>query len=99
MAERNPRARKRGYHNGPRRKQGRPCYPVLASDSRRIVSRQEGEHLARENGIAFIETSAKDRINVDGAFQAIVESALEKIQNDKINPYEEVFLAEISHLA
>ena len=37
----------------------------------------------------FFETSAKDRINVDNAFQAIVERTLEKINNQKINIYEE----------
>lgn len=41
-------------------------------DSEREVSRQEGETLAREFGCAFIETSAKSRINVENAFSNIV---------------------------
>lgn len=41
-------------------------------DMERQVSRQEGEDLARQFGCAFIETSAKSRINVDNAFHNIV---------------------------
>ncbi|MCJ1264428.1 Ras GTPase [Lobaria immixta] len=41
-------------------------------DGERVVSRQEGEELARQFGCAFIETSAKSRINVDNAFFNIV---------------------------
>ncbi|MCJ1275832.1 Ras GTPase [Puttea exsequens] len=40
--------------------------------SEREVSLQEGENLARQFGCAFIETSAKSRINVDNAFYDIV---------------------------
>ncbi|KAG7004992.1 ras-like protein [Physcia stellaris] len=41
-------------------------------DMERQVSRQEGEDLARQFNCAFIETSAKSRINVDNAFHNIV---------------------------
>ncbi|KAM0803197.1 ras protein [Usnea florida] len=41
-------------------------------DSEREVSRQEGEQLAHQFRCAFIETSAKSRINVDNAFFNIV---------------------------
>ncbi|KAL9128503.1 MAG: hypothetical protein Q9217_002829 [Psora testacea] len=41
-------------------------------ESERQVSRQEGEDLARQFGCAFIETSAKSRINVDKSFYDIV---------------------------
>jgi len=41
-------------------------------EDERMVSRQEGEALAREFGCKFIETSAKSRINVDQAFYDIV---------------------------
>ncbi|MCJ1463476.1 Ras GTPase [Pseudocyphellaria aurata] len=41
-------------------------------DGERVVSRQEGEDLARQFGCAFIETSAKSRTNVDNAFFNIV---------------------------
>jgi Ras-related protein Rab-2A len=32
---------------------------------KRVVSTEEGEQFARENGLAFMETSAKTRHNVD----------------------------------
>jgi GTPase SAR1 family protein len=32
---------------------------------KRVVSTEEGEQFARENGLAFVETSAKTRHNVD----------------------------------
>ncbi|KAL8995075.1 MAG: hypothetical protein Q9169_005111 [Polycauliona sp. 2 TL-2023] len=41
-------------------------------DGERQVSRKEGEDLARSFGCAFIETSAKSRINVENAFYNIV---------------------------
>lgn len=41
-------------------------------DSERMVSKEEGEQLARNFGCKFIETSAKSRINVDNAFYDLV---------------------------
>ncbi|KAL8701619.1 MAG: hypothetical protein Q9201_004804 [Fulgogasparrea decipioides] len=41
-------------------------------DAERQVSRREGEDLARSFNCAFIETSAKSRINVENAFYNIV---------------------------
>ncbi|KAH8656596.1 ras family-domain-containing protein [Tricladium varicosporioides] len=41
-------------------------------DGEREVHRQEGEALARTFGCKFIETSAKNRINVDNAFYDMV---------------------------
>ena len=41
-------------------------------DNERMVSREEGEQLARSFGCKFIETSAKSRINVDNAFYDLV---------------------------
>jgi Ras-related protein Rab-2A len=37
-------------------------------DSRRQVSTEEGERFAKENGLIFIETSAKTAFNVEQAF-------------------------------
>ena len=41
------------------------------SDSERQVSRSEGEALAKKFGISFLETSAKDNINITEAFHMI----------------------------
>ena len=38
----------------------------------RVVATQEGEELARENGMVFLETSCKTRVNVEEAFAEIV---------------------------
>mgnify|MGYP001337083874 CR=1 FL=1 len=35
---------------------------------KRVISREEAEHFARENGINYIETSVKDNINCEKAF-------------------------------
>ncbi|CAB3999536.1 ras-related Rab-37-like [Paramuricea clavata] len=37
----------------------------------RVVKKEEGERLAQENNVAFMETSAKTGMNVDLAFMAI----------------------------
>lgn len=42
-------------------------------ESKREVSQQDGLDFARENGLAFIETSAKDAVGVDTAFSRIVQ--------------------------
>jgi len=41
-------------------------------EGERVVSREEGAHVARQFGCKFIETSAKSRINVDNAFYDLV---------------------------
>lgn len=38
----------------------------------RVVSREEGMHLARQFGCRFMETSAKQRINVEESFYELV---------------------------
>ena len=41
------------------------------------VSESEGEELARKHGMMFIETSAKERIGVNEAFEEVVNKVLE----------------------
>ncbi|KAM0882305.1 hypothetical protein ACQ4PT_032410 [Festuca glaucescens] len=52
---------------------------------KRVVSTEEGEQFARENGLAFIETSAKTRHNVDQAFFETSTMVYEKIQEGAID--------------
>ncbi len=48
------------------------------SDSEdRVVSKAHGKELAKQHGWLFIETSAKDRINVDEVFHEIVRQISE----------------------
>ncbi|XP_041076646.1 ras-related protein Rab-37-like isoform X1 [Polyodon spathula] len=42
-------------------------------NSERVIKREEGEKLAREYGVPFMETSAKTGVNVDLAFLAVAK--------------------------
>ncbi|KXN71355.1 putative ras-related protein rab-2, partial [Conidiobolus coronatus NRRL 28638] len=49
-------------------------------DSKREVTREEGEKFAKENGLIFMETSAKTAQNVEDAFLDTAKNIYEKIQ-------------------
>mmetsp|Transcript_6327 Transcript_6327/g.12848 ORF Transcript_6327/g.12848 Transcript_6327/m.12848 type:complete len:212 (-) Transcript_6327:277-912(-) len=59
-------------------------------DSRRVISKEEGEQFARENGLVFLETSAKTAFNVEEAFNDTAKTILSKIDNGVINVTNEV---------
>ena len=48
-------------------------------DSRRQVSTEEGERFAKENGLIFLETSAKTSFNVEQAFLQTSQMIYENI--------------------
>ena len=48
---------------------------------RRAVSVEEGEMFARENGLLFVEASAKTAVNVDEAFNATARAIAKKIED------------------
>jgi len=48
-------------------------------EEQRQISKEKGESIARENGITFLETSAKNNINVEEAFMKISERILDKL--------------------
>ena len=48
-------------------------------EDRRVVSKARGEAISRENGVQFLETSAKTNVNIDRAFVQLTESILGKI--------------------
>jgi len=50
-------------------------------EHRRQVSREEGESFAQENGLVFLETSAKTAANVEDAFVRTAEKIYENIQS------------------
>ncbi|CAG9320154.1 unnamed protein product [Blepharisma stoltei] len=54
-------------------------------DSKRAVSKQEAQKFARENGMSYIETSAKDGNNIDSSFVEIAKAILIKVQDGSIN--------------
>jgi len=43
----------------------------------RKVTEEEGEELARKHGMMFIETSAKEKIGVNEAFEEVVNKVIE----------------------
>lgn len=59
-------------------------------DSSSLVSTQEGKEFARENGLLFIETSAKTGENVEDAFMLPAQDIFEKIQKGEFDIHNEV---------
>ncbi len=55
----------------------------------RKVSKEEAEAFAQNNNIDYIETSAKEFINVDEAFEYIAKNIQQKIKDNIINPKNE----------
>lgn len=53
-------------------------------DSKRQVSREEGEAFARRNGLVFMETSAKTALNVDDAFLQTATLIYDNVQSGTI---------------
>ena len=57
---------------------------------RRQVSYEEGAKFAKDNGLIFLETSAKTAANVDAAF---LDTAKKIYQNIQVRPCQSVFLS------
>lgn len=49
-------------------------------EHRREVARETGEAFAQQHGLLFLETSAKDNINVDEAFLSTAKAIYEKVK-------------------
>lgn len=50
------------------------------------MTTQEAEKFAKDNGLLFMETSAKTGHNCQLLFGAVTEKVLEQIENGAINP-------------
>ena len=57
-------------------------------DDKRQVSYEEGEALAKENGLMFLETSAKTAYNVVEAFNISAQCILNNIEKTGVDPSE-----------
>ena len=51
--------------------------------SDRQVTKEEGEQLAKQHGVPFFETSAKDGTNIADAFMAMAKSVKANLLNEK----------------
>lgn len=54
-------------------------------EHRRQVPREDGENFAKQHGLMFIETSAKDGVNVDEAFALASGAIYEKVKAGKLD--------------
>jgi Ras-related protein Rab-8A len=54
-------------------------------EDKRVISKEQGQKLAQEHGVPFMETSAKSNINVEEAFTAIAR-AIKKKMDGKVGP-------------
>ena len=55
-------------------------------EDRRQVTYEEGEALAKENGLMFLEASAKTAYNVVESFNLSAQSILNSIEKDGFDP-------------
>lgn len=53
-------------------------------EEERVVTYEEGEKMALENGITFIEINSKEYVRVEAAFKKISESILAKVESGKL---------------
>jgi Ras-related protein Rab-2A len=54
-------------------------------DHRREVPREEGEAFAKQNGLLFVETSAKEAINVQEAFVNTAHAIYAKVKEGSLD--------------
>lgn len=55
-------------------------------DHQRGVSREEGEAFARDNGLVFMETSAKTAANVEETFIRTAKEIMAKMNSGAVDP-------------
>ncbi len=48
-------------------------------EARRVVSKEKGDALARNQNVAFLEASAKTNYNIDEAFETLARHILKKV--------------------
>ena len=50
---------------------------------KKVISSEEGEAVAKENGMQFFETSAKSGVGIQEAFESIAKAIIEKLESEK----------------
>lgn len=51
----------------------------VPEEERRITTKQ-GQDLARDLGLSFFETSARDHLNIDAAFRTLVVEVMQRVE-------------------
>ena len=59
-------------------------------DQRRVISTKEGLDFAQANNMLFLETSAKQSLNVDESFEQLATEIVKGIEDGTINVENEV---------
>lgn len=59
--------------------------------SRRAITYDEVAKYAEERGLVYLETSAMNQINVDEAFNLVARKILNLIDENVVDPYNEVY--------
>ena len=54
-------------------------------ESKRIVTREEGQKFADDNGLLFFETSAQDGTNIEELFTQATSNIVNNVESGKIN--------------
>ena len=67
------------------------CGNKIDRDDERVVTHNEGEALARNNGILFFESSAKDNISITNLFYGIAREVKKKVESGIIDPNSDEF--------
>ncbi|KHJ47403.1 Ras family protein [Trichuris suis] len=62
-------------------------------EEKRMVSKERGEQIALEHRIRFLETSAKDKTNIDKAFYDLAEAIYNKVWHIQLTSTKESMLA------
>jgi len=55
-------------------------------EAQRTVTKEEGEKFAKDNGLVFLEASAKTAEGVEEAFKAVAQNVVDKIDRHIIDP-------------
>jgi len=55
-------------------------------EDKRVISTEQGQKLAAEHDVAFMETSAKANINVEEAFTQIARAIKKKMDQKTVSP-------------
>jgi GTPase SAR1 family protein len=53
-------------------------------EEERVVTYEEGDKMATDNGLTFIEINAKDYNKVESAFRKVSEAILNKVESGKL---------------